>query len=37
MQNIFFDFPLPHTLTPKTNCTIRKERYNTISYYNSIS
>ena len=36
-KTYFFDFPLPHTLTPKTTCTIRKERYNTISYYNSIS
>ena len=36
-KTYFFDFPLPHTLTPKTTCTIRKEKYNTISYYNSIS
>ena len=30
-KTYFFDFPLSHTLTPKTTCTIRKERYNTIS------
>lgn len=26
-KTYFFDFPLSHTLTPKTTCTNRKERY----------